>query len=310
MERRPLGSNHRQASVHPEELGDRTGIPRPGEGPEAGEAVEALLEEVNEETQPQPAGHLGGLRGRTAVISGGASGIGREVAIEFARCGTNIAFNWNDLPGRAIGEEAARTEAELQQLEVRVVSSRVDVRDADAVQGFVRRVGEVLGDIHFLVNAAGLHRSAAIWRMSERDWRDVLDVNLTGAFNMVRAVAPLFRSRRYGKIVNISSVQAFSAGFGVANYAASKAGLLGLTRSLAADLGPSNVHVNAVAPGFVRTGMVADVPDEVLEAAEERAALRRLPTRAEVAHVVVFLCSEMARGITGQVIRVDAGQPG
>lgn len=282
----------------------------PREGPVAGEAVEALLEEINEETQPLPAGHLGGLRGRTAVISGGASGIGRQISIEFARCGANVAFNWCDVPGRSIAEQAALTEAELQQLEVKVIAERVDVRDANAVTAFVQRVGDELGDIHFLVNAAGVHRSAPVWKMSEAEWREVLDVNLTGAFNMIRAVAPMFRARRNGKIVSISSIHAFGAGFGVANYAASKSGLGGLTRAVAADLGSYNVNVNAVAPGYVRTEMLSDVPDEVVEASERRAALGRLPQPIDVAHVVIFLCSEMARAISGQVIRVDAGQLG
>jgi 3-oxoacyl-[acyl-carrier protein] reductase len=295
--------------VRPEDLERNSGIAGPQES-EAGEVVEALLEEVNEETQPQPAGHLAGLRGRTLVVTGGGSGLGRRIAIEFARCGVNVAFNWYDVPGRSIAEEAERTEAELQQLEVRVISARVDVRDAQAVGAFIRRVSDELGPIHFLVNAAGVHRSSPVWEMSEADWREVLDVNLTGAFNMIRAVAPLFRSQRHGKIVNIASIQAFSPGFGVANYAASKSGLAGLTRATAMDLGPSNVNVNGVAPGFVRTGMLSDVPDRVVKEAETRAALRRLPEPADVAHVAVFLCSEMARGISGQVIRVDSGLPG
>ncbi len=120
-------------------------------------------------------------------------------------------------------------------------------------------------------------------------------------------MAPTFRSQRYGKVVSISSVQAFEGHFGVANYAAAKSGLIGLTRSAAADLGPSNVNVNGVAPGFVRTDMLSDVPEEVIARTEERAVLRRLAEPIDVAHVVLFLCSEMARQITGQIIRVDAG---
>jgi 3-oxoacyl-[acyl-carrier protein] reductase len=274
---------------------------------DANEAVEALLEEVGEESKPQPAGYLGGLRGRTAIISGGATGIGRCTALEFARCGANVAFNWIDLPGRSIAEEAARAEAELQQLEVKVLAEQVDVRDAAAVQGFVDRARDELGGLHFLVNAAGVQRSAPLWRMSDDQWRDVVDVNLTGAFNMIRAVAPTFRSQRFGKIVNISSVMAFIGSFGVANYAASKSGLAGLTRSAAAELGPSNVNVNGIAPGFVRTDMLSDVPEDVVRQSEERAALKRLATPLDIAHVVLFLCSELARQVTGQLIRVDAG---
>ena len=260
----------------PEDHGDSHQFGQPQGPADAGEAVEALLEEVGEETQAQPAGYFGGLRGRTALISGGATGIGRRIALEFGRCGANVAFNWYDLPGRTVAEEAARAKLELQQLEVKVLAERVDVRDPPAVQSFVDRASDELGGIHFLVNAAGVHRSAPLWKMTDDQWREVVDVNLTGSF-------------------------------GVANYAASKSGLLGLTRSAAAELGSSNVNVNAVAPGYVRTDMLVDVPEEVISASEEQAALRRLTEPIDVAHTVLFLCSEMARQITGQVIRVDAG---
>ncbi len=269
--------------------------------------MEALLEEVGEETQAQPARHFGGMRGRTAVISGGATGIGRQTAIEFARCGANVAFTWFEMPGRSIAEDAARLELELQHLEVRVMAERVDVRDPEAVDRFISHVQDEFGGIGFLVNAAGVHRSAPLWRLTDEAWNDVIAVNLTGAFNMIRAVAPVFRAQRSGKVVNIASIHAFSGSFGVANYAASKSGLVGLTRSAAAELGPSNVNVNAVAPGYVRTGMLADVPEGVVLESVERSALRRLPEPADIAYVVLFLCSEMARQITGQVIRVDAG---
>ncbi len=294
--------------MNPKNLDDSHGVDGAPEG--AGRAVEALLEELGEETQPQPAAHFGGLRGRTVVVSGGATGIGRHVAIEFARCGTNVAFNWLDLPGRSIAEAAAEVEQELQQLEVKVLAERVDVRDPRAVGTFIEHVQQRLGGVHYLVNAAGIHRSAPLWKMTDEEWFEVLDVNLTGAFNMIRAVAPLLKAQRHGKIVNVASVHAFIGSFGVANYAASKSGLVGLTRSAAAELGPSNVNVNGVAPGYVRTGMLEDVPDHVITDAIEGAALRRLAEASDVAHVVLFLCSEMARQITGQVIRVDAGMSG
>ncbi len=293
----------------PEDRGGNDTVDLP-EASGAGGVVEALLEEVTEETQPQPAGHLGGLRGRTVIISGGATGIGRRTAIEFARCGVNVGFNWLEMPGRAIGEEAARVELELQQLEVKVLAERVDVRDSGAVDSFVERVRQALGGVHFLVNAAGVHRSMPVWRMTDDDWREVLDVNLTGAFNMIRAVAPILKPQRFGKIVNVASIHAYVGHFGVSNYAAAKSGLVGLTRSAAADLGPWNVNVNGVAPGYVRTDMLSDVPEEVVSESKQRAVLKRLPEAADIAHVVLFLCSELARQITGQVIRVDAGQLG
>jgi NAD(P)-dependent dehydrogenase (short-subunit alcohol dehydrogenase family) len=306
----PASRSEAIAVVSSENLGNNHEFDAAPEASSAGQAVEALLEEVGEETQPQPAGYLGGLRGRTAIVSGGATGIGRRTAVEFARCGTNVAFNWLDLPGRSVAEQAAELEQELQQLEVRVLSQRVDVRDASAVNAFIQSVQSDLGGVHFLVNAAGVHRSAPLWNMTDEQWGEVLDVNLTGAFNMIRAVAPTFKSQRQGKIVNVSSIHAFNASFGVANYAASKAGLVGLTRSAAAELGPSNVNVNGIAPGYVRTEMLADVPEQVINDSLQRAALRRLPDAVDIAQVILFLCSEMARQITGQVIRVDAGQLG
>jgi NAD(P)-dependent dehydrogenase (short-subunit alcohol dehydrogenase family) len=295
--------------MRPEDRGGNDTVDLP-EASGAGGAVEALLEEVTEEAQPQPAGHLRGLRGRTVIISGGATGIGRRTAIEFARCGANVGFNWYEMPGRSIAEEAARVELELQHLEVKVLAERVDVRDSDAVDSFVERVRQRLGGVHFLVNAAGVHRSVPLWKMTDDEWREVLDVNLTGAFNMIRAVAPVLKLQRFGKIVNIASIHAYVGRFGVSNYAASKSGLVGLTRSAAADLGPWNVNANGVAPGYVRTDMLSDVPEDVVEESIRRAVLNRLPEAADIAHVVLFLCSELARQITGQIIRVDAGQLG
>ena len=295
--------------MKPEDRGGNDTVDLP-EASSARGVVEALLEEVTEETQPQPAGHLGGLRGRTVIISGGATGIGRRTAIEFARCGVNVGFNWYEMPDRSIGEEAARVELELKHLEVKVLAERVDVRHSGAVESFVGRVSQQLGGVHFLVNAAGVHRSVPLWRMTDDEWREVLDVNLTGTFNMIRAVAPILKPQRFGKIVNIASIHAYVGRFGVSNYAASKAGLVGLTRSAAADLGPWNINVNAVAPGYVRTDMLSDVPDDVISESMQRAVLKRLPEAADIAHVVLFLCSELARQITGQVIRVDAGQLG
>jgi 3-oxoacyl-[acyl-carrier protein] reductase len=191
---------------------------------------------------------------------------------------------------------------------VRVFQEMCDVRDSEAVNGFVQRVREEMGGLHILVNNAGVARDRALWRLSDEQWRSVLDTNLTGAFHMIRAVAPHFRRQHDGKIVNISSVHGIRSEFGLANYSASKAGLLGLTRSAALELGPSNVNVNAVAPGYIRTTrLTSGVPAEILDSARERAVLGRLGDPQDVANVVVFLCSEYARHITGAVIPVDGG---
>ncbi len=284
-----------------EDDGGGVGVPNA-----ATEVVEQLLEEVTEETLPQRE-HIGaGLRGAGVVITGGATGIGRAVAIEFARHGSQIAFNYLD--EEDIRAAAQETAAELRQLEVDVYCRACDVRDGVDSTAFVEEAVDRLGSLSVLINNAGIGRDRALWRMTDEQWRDVLDTNLTGAFNMIRAVAPLFRRQQYGKIVNVSSVHGIRAEFGLSNYASSKAGLIGLTRAAAVDLGPSNVNVNAVAPGYIRTTRLTDgVPAEILDRARERSALGRLGDPQDVASVVVFLCSEAARHVTGAVVPVDGG---
>ncbi|MEX2611030.1 MAG: 3-oxoacyl-ACP reductase FabG [Gemmatimonadota bacterium] len=275
----------------------------------AGHAVEQFLAEVVEETKPAPVGRGQGLRGGVALVTGGATGIGRAIVLELARQGTSVAFNYLDDGEGRVAADAERLGAELRQLEVRSWCRECDVRDAEDVARFLNEVREHLGDDPgILVNNAGIARDHALWRLTDHEWSSVLDTNLTGAFNMIRAVAPAMRARQDGKIVNIASVHGLRSEFGLANYAASKAGLIGLTYSAAIELGPSNVNVNAVAPGYIRTTRLTDgVPPEVLDRAREKAVLGRLGDPQDVAHVVVFLCSEMARHITGAVIPVDGG---
>src|SRR6185437_7310094 len=209
--------------------------------------------------------------------------------------------------GRDVSEQALLTETALSAMGVQVHVRRCDVRDRDAVEHFIRETKERLGGLHFLVNNAGIANDGALWRLTREAWSDVLDTNVTGAFNCIRAVAPIFRAQHYGKIVSVSAHQADRPGFGVANYAASKAALLGLTRAAAVELGPANVNVNAVAPGFIRTERMAMLPAEVIERAQKSSVLGRVADPDDVAHVISFLCSESARHITGQTIVVDGG---
>jgi 3-oxoacyl-[acyl-carrier protein] reductase len=182
------------------------------------------------------------------------------------------------------------------------------VRDSGDVRAFVGEAIEQLGGVHILVNNAGIGRDSAIWRMDDHEWTSVLRTNLDGAFHFMRAVAGPMRTQEWGKIVNISSVHGLRGEFGLTNYSASKAGLIGLTKSAAVELGPGNVNVNAVAPGYIRTGrLTARVPAELLDRARERSVLGRLGDPQDVAGVVLFLCSEAARHITGVVIPVDGG---
>jgi NAD(P)-dependent dehydrogenase (short-subunit alcohol dehydrogenase family) len=271
------------------------------------EAVEQLIEEVGVETLPQPLFGAQQLRGKVAVVSGGSSGIGRAVALEFGRAGVHVSFCFLD-DGPRSRREAQGVVRELRQLEVEAYCRSCDVRDASDVTRFVAETLEEMGGVHILVNNAGVGRDRALWRMADHEWETVLRTNLDGAFHFIRAVAPQMRAQEFGKIVNVTSVHGFRSEFGIANYSASKAGLIGLTRSAAVELGPKNINVNAVAPGYIRTTRLTDrVPAEILDRARERSVLGRLGDPQDVAHVVLFLCTEAARHITGVVIPIDGG---
>ena len=276
---------------------------------EKADAITALLEEVSgrEETQLSPQGKSD-LNGRCAIVTGAATGIGRATAMELARRGCGVAFNYVELPGRDVAVQAAMTEAVLKSLNVPVYCDRCDVRRLGEVEKFVKAAKDAIGGMHILVNNAGISRDAALWKTDDTAWRDVVDTNLTGAFNMIKSVAPTFRSQHYGKIVNVSSIMANKPGFGVANYAASKAGLIGLTHAAAVELGPANVNVNAVAPGFVKTELVGNMFDELSARARAQTVLGRIAEPDDVAQLIVFLCTDASRHITGEVIRVDGGQ--
>jgi 3-oxoacyl-[acyl-carrier protein] reductase len=245
-------------------------------------------------------------------VTGGATGIGQgdRDGVRAPRGARRLQLLRGRRPRRrrSIHAEAEETARELAQLEVKVRCTECDVRNPAEVERFVKDTYEEFGGVHLLVNNAGIGRDRALWRLSDEQWQAVLDTNLSGAFYMIRAVAPMFRQQHDGKIVNVSSVHGIRSEFGLANYSASKAGLLGLTRSAALELGPNNVNVNAVAPGYIRTTRLTHgVPAEILDTARERAVLGRLGDPQDVANVVLFLCSEFARHITGTVIPVDGG---
>ncbi len=275
--------------------------------PGAGAAVEELLNEVEPSTDPETLLKPEGMRGMAAVVTGASTGIGRAVAVALARSGVHVAFNFLDDEDEA-WNEAETTARQVEACGVEVFSRAVDCRDPAEVNRFVEDARDALGGLQILVNNAGVGRDRALWHMSDEEWATVVDTNLTGAFYFLRATAPVFRAQEYGKIVNISSVHALRSEFGLANYAASKGGLLALTRSAAVELGPSNVNVNAVAPGYIRTTRLTDrVPAEILDRAREVSALGRLGDPQDVAGAVLFLCSEAARHITGAVLPVDGG---
>ena len=257
--------------------------------------------------QPLPQAITPGFRGKVAIVTGGATGLGRAIAMEFGRLGCHVGFCFLDLPGRDVTEQAVLTETALSAMGCSVHAARCDVRDRHAVERFVSEIRARLGGVHYLVNNAGIAMDGALWRLTDAAWREVLDTNVTGAFNCIRAVAPSFREQHWGKIVSISAHQADRPGFGVSNYAASKAALLGLTKAAAVELGPANINVNAVAPGFIRTERINQLPKEILERAQRTSVLGRLAETDDIAHVVSFLCSDEARHITGQTLVVDGG---
>jgi len=273
----------------------------------AEQAMEALIEESVPETRPQPLLSTHDLRGRVAIVTGASSGIGRAIALELGRAGVDVAFCFLD-DGAQSRRDAQKVVRELRQMEVRTLCHPCDVRSAAEVREFVAAVLEEMGALHILVNNAGIGRDRALWRMADEEWEAVLRTNLDGAFHFLRAAAPHLRAQEYGKIVNVTSVHGLRSEFGIANYASSKAGLIGLTRSAAVELGPRNINVNAVAPGYIRTTRLTDrVPAEILDRAREKSVLGRLGDPQDVANVVVFLCTEAARHITGAVIPVDGG---
>ena len=241
--------------------------------------------------------------GQVAIVTGGASGIGRACALEFARGGAGVCVV--DIAGEDALNETARL---VREAGARCVTFHADVADFGKAERIVSETRIRLGRVDMLVNAAGISIDAPVWKLMETQWERVLNINLKGAFNYIRACAPTFRAQSSGKIVNVASIEAERGRFGIAPYAASKAGIVALTRTTAAELGPSNINVNAVAPGFINTPMVARLPDEVKAEAARASVFGRIGEPAEVASVVAFLCTEAARYITGACVRVDGGQ--
>lgn len=242
------------------------------------------------------------LEGKTALVTGAARGIGKAIALHFAKEGANIAFT--DL---AIDENAKATEAEIAALGVKVKGYASNAADFDDTHKVVEQIKEDFGVIDILVNNAGITRDGLMMRMSEQQWDMVINVNLKSAFNFTHALTPIMMRQRSGSIINMSSVVGVSGNAGQANYSASKAGMIGLTKSMAKEIGSRGVRVNAIAPGFIITDMTGALSEEVRKEWAKQIPLRRGGTPEDVANAALFLASDLSSYVSGQVIHVCGG---
>jgi 3-oxoacyl-[acyl-carrier protein] reductase len=243
------------------------------------------------------------LEGKAAIVTGASLGIGSACALDLAKNGANVAINY-----RKHDAEANAIVDQINAMGRRGLAVRADVANFQDAQNMVDAVVKEFGRIDILVNNAGVNRDAVIWKMTEQQWDEALGINLKGYFNYIRAVAPLFKEQGSGKIVNITSINGMRGKFGQSNYSAAKAGIIGLTKTVAKELARSSVNCNAVAPGLIETDMMRQAPEDVKQKAMAEIVLGRMGAPEEVAYVVSFLCTEKARHITGEVIKVDGGQ--
>ena len=242
------------------------------------------------------------LEGKTALITGAARGIGKALALRFAAEGANIAFT--DL---VIDENGKKTEEEIAAFGVKVKGYASNAANFAETETVVNQVKEDFGSIDILVNNAGITKDGLMLRMIEAQWDAVIAVNLKSAFNFIHAVLPIMMRQRGGSIINMASVVGVHGNAGQANYAASKAGLIALAKSIAQEVGSRGIRANAIAPGFIETAMTAALPDNVREEWVKKIPLRRGGQVDDIANVAVFLASDMSSYVTGQVIQVDGG---
>lgn len=242
------------------------------------------------------------LEGKVAVITGAARGIGKEIALKFASEGCDIAFT--DL---VIDENGKKTEEEIAAYGVKVKGYASNAADFAATEAIVAEIKNDFGHIDILVNNAGITKDGLMLRMTEQQWDAVIAVNLKSAFNYIHAVLPIMMRQKSGSIINMASVVGVHGNAGQANYAASKAGLIALAKSIAQEVGSRGIRANAIAPGFIDTAMTEALPDEIRKEWITKIPLRRGGKVEDIANVATFLASDMSGYVTGQVIQVDGG---
>lgn len=245
---------------------------------------------------------MGYLTGKTALITGATRGIGRAIALKFASEGADVAFTY-----RSQAEAAEALRVEIEAMGVRVKAYQSDAADFDAAHSIVDDVKETFGHIDILVNNAGITQDGLMMRMSQKQWDAVIDTNLKSAFNFIHACTPVMARQRSGSIICMSSVVGLGGNAGQCNYSASKAGLIGLTKSIAKEMGPRGIRANCIAPGFIDTDMTSALSEEMRKEWEKQIPLRKGGTPEDVAKVALFLASDLSSYVTGQVINCCGG---
>ncbi|KPU28247.1 3-ketoacyl-ACP reductase [Caloranaerobacter sp. TR13] len=242
------------------------------------------------------------LKGKLALITGGSRGIGKAIAIKLASLGANIVINYTKSDTKA--KEVIKI---AEKMGVKAMAIKADVSNKDDVENFINRVLDEFGRIDILVNNAGIARDNLLMRMKEEEWDDVININLKGTFNVTKAAIRTMMKQKSGSIINIASIIGVSGNQGQCNYAASKAGIIGFTKSIAKEVAKKKVRVNAIAPGFIKTDMTDKLPDKVKDEYSSKIPLSRLGEPEDIANAVAFLASDLSSYITGQVLIVDGG---
>ncbi len=245
------------------------------------------------------------LEGKNAIVTGGSQGIGAAIALELAAEGANVCLTY-----RKHADEGEQYAQQIRDMGRKALAVKCDISSFSEAEDVVNQALDAFGRVDILVNNAGMNWDGVCWKMSEDQWDRVLEVNLKGYFNFTRHVAPLFKDQKYGKIINITSINGLRGKFGQTNYSASKAGIIGYTKAVAKELGAFGVNVNAAAPGLIETAMLkeSDARDKIIDMAMAEIVMKRVGQPEDLANLVTFLASDKARHITGEVIKVDGGQ--